>query len=93
MMKVGSTVAEVADGVVVYRHRASQWACQARRGLEGDVGKLVASGEVKRRTVVTRGFDALARPVRVGACSGASWTSLGVLVLARMVLYFVEQGV
>jgi hypothetical protein len=50
------------------------------------VGKLLARGEVKRRTGVTRGFDALARPVRVAACSGASWTSLGVLGLARLVL-------
>jgi hypothetical protein len=41
---------------------------------------------------VTCGFDALARPVRVAARSGASWTSLGVLGMARLVLSF-DDGV
>jgi hypothetical protein len=58
--------------------------------VEGDVVELLARGGVKRRTSVTRGDDALARPVRVAARSGASWTSLGVLVLARVVVRFID---
>jgi hypothetical protein len=71
----------VASSTGVERANERVWA------VAGSTASARARGGSRWRTGLTCGDDALARPVRGVACSGASWTSLGALGLVSVLLY------
>jgi hypothetical protein len=71
------TVADVGDDVVVYRHRASQWACLACSRVNGE-----CTGE--RREQIEDGRDVrLRRSGASSACRGALWRIVDVTGRSR----------